>query len=63
MAAVPALTLVTPTGTSVAARLRQIQPYEFLILFILLVLLALCLFVAQVVIKDVDTRKDARQGV
>jgi len=38
---------------SVGARLASIQPYEVLILFILAVLLALCIVVAQVVVQDV----------
>lgn len=39
---------------TVAGRLRRILPHEILIFFILAVLLALCLLVAQVVIQDVD---------
>ena len=40
-------------GPSIRERLSQIQPHEVLIFFILLILLALCLFIADV-IRDVD---------
>ena len=49
------LTLEDSQGSSLSGRIGQIQPYELLIFFILVVLLALCLFVAQVVVQDVDT--------
>jgi len=42
-------------ATTVGDRFRNIQPFELLILFVLVVLLALCIVVAQVVVQDVDT--------
>ena len=43
---------VTPASRAktVGGRLRQIQSYEILIIFILVLLLALCIVVAQVVV-------------
>lgn len=40
---------------TVGDRIREIEPYEILIFFVLVVLLALCIVVAQVVVHDVDT--------
>jgi hypothetical protein len=39
---------------TILARLKRIRPYEVLILFVLLVLLALTLVVSTVVIRDVE---------
>jgi hypothetical protein len=38
---------------TLATRVRDIKPYEVLIMFVLVVLLALCIVVAQVVVQDV----------
>lgn len=43
-----------PQPANFIDRIRSIQPYEVLIFFILLVLLALCVVVAKVVTQDVD---------
>lgn len=59
-----AVLLLAPASRAktVGARIREIRPYELLIFFILLVLLALCIVVAQVVVQDVDTRDAAPDG-
>jgi hypothetical protein len=48
---------LTPSSRAktVSDRIREIKPYEILIFFVLVVLLALCIVVAQVVVQDVDT--------
>ncbi len=47
---------------TVGDRIREIKPYEILIFFILVVLLALCIVVAQVVVQDVDTNAKPAPG-
>jgi hypothetical protein len=50
------LELTPPSrAKTVGDRIREIEPYEILILFVLVVLLALCIVVAQVVVQGVDT--------
>ena len=49
-------------GKTVSDRIRGIKPYEILIFLTLVVLLALCIVVAQVVFQDVDTHAKPAPG-